>query len=96
MSEELNVIKERRRERRSASVRWAYVILAVFNTLLFVLMGLFVIKYVGTNDQAFCELLHALTPTAAPALPPHPTEVQIKQHDNYLIVLRLDHRLGCI
>lgn len=86
--------------------RWSYVVLAAFITLLFLLLGVGGFKYVQENNRAWCELVHASLPTSAPVrpvAPVHPTPVAektysaaMKYYNDYQIVVRLGHRLGCL
>lgn len=91
------VAKKKRRERIEFRIRWAYVILAVFTVLSSALTVAFMIKYVQSNDQAWCDIIHASLPSTPPAKPsgPHPDSKQEKRYKSYQLVIALDHKFHC-
>jgi hypothetical protein len=104
VSEEMKQEKQDKRDRWAIRERWSYVVLALIIVFLFLLLGGAGYKYVQDNDHAFCELVIAIHPAKTPALPIDPNstpalekqyQTEKKQYDDYQIITRLGHRLGC-
>lgn len=88
-------IQELKKERRAIKERWAYIILAMFTVICVVALGAFNVNYVNDNNHAWCELIRASLPVKPPTLPDNATATQLKQYNNYKLVVHLGQRFGC-
>jgi hypothetical protein len=100
MSDDAKTVKmvEDRRSRWAIRERWSYVILALIMAVMFILLGGFTIKYVNDNNKAWCDIIAAVLPATAPVMPSDPKDHpdQVKRYNDYILVVKLGHRLGCL
>jgi hypothetical protein len=80
------------------SVQKACAVLAVSMLVIGVANLLYTAKAVSDSNHNWCDLIHASLPLKPPVKPADPKKhpKAEKTYENYMLVIKLGHSLGCI